>query len=95
MIKEIPYRWWQLQDFLNFHPYKLEMIQFDLRIFFKWVAEKTPTRFQFSESLSWNLSTSKHYVGILLLSEKSQWTYFEGEMIDSDSGDFEIRFDQT
>ena len=32
---------------LNFHPYLGEMIQFDLRIFFRWVGEKPPTRYVF------------------------------------------------
>ncbi len=36
------YRWWQLKYFWNFHPYLPgEMIQFDLRIFFKWVGSTT------------------------------------------------------
>ena len=35
-------RWWQLKYFLNFHPDPWGfMIQFDLRIFFKWVGSTT------------------------------------------------------
>ena len=36
-------RWWQLKDILYVHPLLLpgEMIQFDFRIFFKWVGSTT------------------------------------------------------
>ncbi len=44
-----PSRWWPTQRFLGeFSPRKWgEMIQFDLRIFFKWVGGKPPTRLLF------------------------------------------------
>ena len=46
-------RWWFLKYFWNFHPDPWGfMIQFDLRIFFKWVGEKPPTRKWWSKTLS-------------------------------------------
>ena len=41
-IKHLGPRWW-FQTFLEFSPLLREMIQFDLRIFFKWVVQP-PTR---------------------------------------------------
>ena len=41
-------RWW-FQAFLVFIPISREMIQFDLRIFFKWVGSTT------NQKLTWNL----------------------------------------
>ena len=37
-------RWWQLKYLFGiFTPMRGEMIQFDLRIFVRWVGEKPPT----------------------------------------------------
>ena len=43
--------WWQLKYFWNVHPYLPgEIIQFDLRIFFKWVGKNPPISSWLSKS---------------------------------------------
>ena len=44
--------WWVSGVFLIFAPIPGEMIQFDLRIFFRWIGEKPPTNYLYIDPIN-------------------------------------------